>query len=150
MTGHDVSVALDDLAVRLRAAFNSRDIDAVRSLLAERATWGEDPDSESFCHDRDDVIRHLEQLLADGVRPTIVETRTGASGIAARLSVEWPDPADERADRTTVHQSYVVSGSSPRSMATTTLRPPSPPSRGEVRERTAGARLVRDGHAGAL
>src|SRR5436305_8221716 len=37
------------LATRLRTAFNARDIDALRSLLAEGATWGEDPDVEPYC-----------------------------------------------------------------------------------------------------
>jgi SnoaL-like domain len=96
------------LARRLRTAFNARDIDALRSLLAEGATWGEDPNGESFCHDRNDIIRHLKQLLAEGVRATIVETTTGPRGIAAQVEVEWPDPEDVRHDRISFSQVYVV------------------------------------------
>ena len=99
----------DALATRLRTAFNVRDIDALRSLLAEGATWGEDPNGESFCHDRDDIIRNLKRLLADGVRATIVETTTGPRGIAALLEVEWPNPDQARPDRINFFQVYVVS-----------------------------------------
>lgn len=96
------------LASRLRTALNTRDIDVLRSLLAEDATWGEDPDGESFCHDRNDIIRHVKQLLDQGVRPTIVETTTGPRGIAVRLHVDWPDPEDQRPESQTVHQAYMV------------------------------------------
>ena len=57
----------EELAMQLRAAFNSRDIDAIRALLAVGATWGEDPNGESFCHDRDAVFRgEQEQRLGSG------------------------------------------------------------------------------------
>jgi hypothetical protein len=96
------------LATQLRAAFNARDIDALRALVAEGATWGEDPSSESFCRDRNDIIRHLKQLLAEGVRATIVETTTGPRGIAAHVEVEWPEPDGPRPDRISISQVYVV------------------------------------------
>jgi hypothetical protein len=96
------------LARRLRTAFNARDIDALRSLLAEGATWGEDPTGDSFCHDRDDIIRNLKRLLDEGVRATIVETTTGPRGIAAQVEVEWPEPEDARPDRISFFQVYVV------------------------------------------
>jgi hypothetical protein len=99
----------DALARRLRTAFNDRDIDTLRSVLAEGATWGEDPNGDSFCHDRDDIIRNLKRLLAEGVRPTIVETTTGPRGIAAQVDVEWPDPEVARSDRISFFQVYVVS-----------------------------------------
>lgn len=95
-------------ATRLRTAFNVRDIDALRSLLAEGATWGEDPNGESFCHDRDHIIRNLKRLLADGVQAAIVETTTGPRGVAAQVEVEWPDPGEAGPDRITFFQVYVV------------------------------------------
>ena len=98
----------EGLATRLRAAFNARDIDTLRSLLAKDATWGEHPNGESFCHDRDAIVRHLKQLLAEGVRATIVKTTTGPRGIAASLEVEWPDPEDAPPDRINFCQVYVV------------------------------------------
>jgi hypothetical protein len=97
----------EDLATQLRTVFNDRDIDALRPLLATGATWGDDPGSESFCHDRDGILRRLKMLLAAGVRPTIVETTTGQRGIAARIEVEWPN-AEAPQGRITYAQAYLV------------------------------------------
>ena len=80
----------------------------LRSLLAERATWGEDPVGESFCHDRDDIIRHVKQLFDEGVRATIVGTTTGPSGIAVSVHVEWPDAEDQQPELATIYQAYLV------------------------------------------
>jgi hypothetical protein len=98
----------ETLALRLQTAFNDGDIDSFRSMLAEDATWGEDPDGERFCHDRDAIMRNFKRLLAEGVRATIVDTTTGPRGIAAHLEVDWPDPNNARADRIDFFQVYVV------------------------------------------
>jgi hypothetical protein len=98
------------LAARTRRSFNTRDIDTMRSLMADDAIWGEDPEGDSFCHDRDAIIANLERLLAEGIQATIVETTTGPRGIAAHMQVEWPDPATARADRIDFFQVYVVAG----------------------------------------
>src|SRR5262245_954379 len=105
--GH-YGVVEEALASRLQSAFNRRDIDALRSMLADDATWGEDPEGESFCHDRDAIIRNLKQLLAEGVSPTIVDTTTGPRGIAAHVEVDWPEPNTARQDRVDFFQVYVV------------------------------------------
>jgi hypothetical protein len=96
------------LATSIQTAFNARDIDTFRSLLAEDATWGEDPEGESFCHDRNAIIRHLKELLAEGVQATIADTTSGPLGVAAHLQVEWPDPAEARPKRLDFFQVYVV------------------------------------------
>ena len=98
------------MAARTRTSFNTRDIDALRSLIAEDATWGEDPEGDSFCHNRDAIISNLKRLLAEGIRATIVDTTTGPRGIAAHMQVEWPDPATARPDRIDFFQVYVVTG----------------------------------------
>ncbi len=100
---------MDDLAERLRSAFDGGDIDTLRSMLAEDATWGDDPESESFCHDRGEVVAHVKRLLDGGVDATIVETATGPRGIAVQLHVDWPGSDDQRPELQTIHQSYVVS-----------------------------------------
>jgi hypothetical protein len=97
-----------EFAEQITAAFNGRDLDTMRSLLADDATWGDDPDSESFCHDRDAIMRNLKRLLAEGVRATIVDTTTGPRGVAAHLTVDWPDPETAREDRLDFFQVYVV------------------------------------------
>ena len=98
----------EELASRLQTAFNERNINTLRSMLAEGATWGEDPEGESFCQDRDAIIRNLKRLLAEGVRATIVDTTTGPRGIAARVQVDWPDPDTAREDRVDFFQVYIV------------------------------------------
>lgn len=99
---------VETLAAQLRAAFNTRDIDTFRGLLAEHARWGEDPDGPNTCHNRAEVIGHVKRLLDEGVRATITETYTGPRGIACLLEVEWPDPENAPPDRYSLYQVYVV------------------------------------------
>ena len=99
---------MDALATQLRTAFNERDIDTLRALLAEDARWGDDPESPTFCHNRNDIIAHVKRLLDEGVRPTIVETTTGLLGVACVLDVAWPDPEASRPDRQRIYQAYLV------------------------------------------
>jgi SnoaL-like domain len=99
---------METLATRLSIAFNARDIDTFRGLLAEDAIWGDDPDAPNTCHNRAEIIAHIKRLLNDGLRAQIVDTTTGPRGIAALLEVEWPDPADARPDRISFYQVFVV------------------------------------------
>jgi hypothetical protein len=99
---------MEVIAARIRKSFNARDIDTLRALVAEGATWGEDPEGDSFCHDRDDIIRNLKRLLAEGIQATIVDTTTGARGIAAHLMVAWPNSETAREDRVDFFQVYSV------------------------------------------
>ena len=102
---HDLG---ESMAAQLRTALNARDMDALRSLVAEDATWGEDRNGSSCCHNRDDIISRLKLLLAAGVQATIVETKLGPRGIAARVEVRWPKARDPRAHRISYAQAYVV------------------------------------------
>jgi hypothetical protein len=100
---------MDDLATRLRTAFNAQDLDALGSLLAPDARWGEDPDGEGFCHDRQDVLGRFKHLLDEGIQARIEETTTGPRGIAVRLHVDWPDPEDQqRPELQTVYMAFLV------------------------------------------
>jgi SnoaL-like domain len=83
-------------ATQLQAAFNARDINAFRELLAGDVIWGDDPDAPNTCHNRAEIIAHFKRVLSDGVRASIVDTTTGPRGIACLLEVEWPDPEDAR------------------------------------------------------
>lgn len=96
------------MATRLQTAFNARDIDTFRGLLAEDAIWGDDPDAPSTCHNRAEIIAHFKRLLDHGLRASITETNTGPRGIAAKLDVAWPDATDARPDRIRFYQVYIV------------------------------------------
>jgi len=80
---------------QLRDAINIRDIDTFRSLLSPDATWGDDPESDRYCHSRDQIIANYKRLLDDGVTGRVVETSTGPKGVACLLEVEWPDPENQ-------------------------------------------------------
>lgn len=54
--------------MQLRTAFNARDIDTFRGLLADDARWGDDPNAPSSCHSRAEIVAQFKRLLADGVR----------------------------------------------------------------------------------
>jgi SnoaL-like domain len=100
---------MDDLATRLQTALNARDLDALSSLLATDARWGEDPQGDGFCHDRHDILGRFQQLIDEGVQARINETTTGPRGIAVRLHVDWPDPEDrQRPELQTVYMAYLV------------------------------------------
>ena len=99
---------MEALATQLRTAFNARDIDTFRGLLADDARWGNDPDAPSSCHSRAEIVAHFKRLLADGVRASITETTTGPRGIACLVEVQWPDPKNAPLDRFSFYQVYAV------------------------------------------
>ena len=99
---------MENFATQLRTAFNARDIETFRGLLAEDARWGEDPDAPNTCHNRAEIIAHVKRLLDEGVRASITETTTGPRGVACLLEVEWPDPENAPPDRFRFYQVYVV------------------------------------------
>jgi hypothetical protein len=99
---------METLATQLRTAFNARDIDTFRGLLAEDARWGEDPDAPNTCHNRAEIVAHMKRLLAEGVRASITETTTGPRGVACLLDVGWPDPNNAPRGRSRFYQVYVV------------------------------------------
>ena len=99
---------MDALASRLRTAFNARDLDTFRGLLAEDARWGEDPDAPSTCHNRAEIIAHFKRLLDEGVRASMTETTAGPRGVACLLEVEWPDPETAPQGRSSFYQVFIV------------------------------------------
>jgi ketosteroid isomerase-like protein len=99
---------METFATQLRTAFNARDIDTFRGLLAEDARWGEDPETPNTCHNRAEIIAHLKRLLDEGVRASMTETTTGPHGVACVLEVEWPGPENPAPDRHSLYQVYVV------------------------------------------
>lgn len=85
-----LAAQMETTAARIRTAFNARDMDAFRELIANDATWGED--IPNACHNRDGIVRTYKRFLDEGVRGTVVETAVGPRGVACLLEVEWSDP----------------------------------------------------------
>jgi len=96
------------MAADLRTAFNTRDIDAFSSLLAEDARWGDEPESPTTCRGRVEIVAHLTRLLGQGVHASIAETTTGPRGIACLLEVDWRGPEQAQPDRHRLYQVYFV------------------------------------------
>jgi hypothetical protein len=97
---------VEQVGVRLEAAFASRDLDALGRLLAVDARWGDD-DHPNKCRSRSDVVGTFERLLGQGVEGSVTESRTGPKGVAVKLHVQWPNSDDGRG--VNFWQSYIVS-----------------------------------------
>ncbi|MHB1519572.1 MAG: nuclear transport factor 2-like protein [Acidimicrobiales bacterium] len=88
----------DDLAHRLRAALDSRDLDAFGTLLSDDVRWGSD-DHPRACRNRSDVLATFARLMSEGAEGVITELAVGAKGILCGLAVAWPPPpAPQRPD----------------------------------------------------
>jgi hypothetical protein len=87
-----LAAPMETIAARIRTAFNTRDMDAFRVLIARDATWGEE--MPTACHGRDDIIRRYQRFLDEGVGGSVVETTVGPAGVACLLEVDWPDPGN--------------------------------------------------------
>ena len=101
-----IAAPMDVMAARIRTAFNARDMDTFRALIAVDAKWGDDTDHPRSCHSRDDIIRTYKRNLAEGVRGVVTETETGPRGVMCVVEVEWPDPDPE--NRPQVFQAFYV------------------------------------------
>jgi hypothetical protein len=98
---------MEVLAARLRTSLNARDVDAFRSLVAEDACWGEDPNHPRTCHNRNDIIATYKRLLDQGIDARVVDTTTGPGGVVCALEVQWPEGTlTERGP--TIYQSFLV------------------------------------------
>jgi len=88
---------MEAIAARLRHALNTRDMDALRALIAADAIWGEGgPDDDRTCHNRNDIIATYKRLLDQGVSGTVTETMTGPGGVVCLIELDWPDGAPNR------------------------------------------------------
>src|SRR5580698_8868172 len=99
---------METIAARLRHAFNARDMDAFRQLIAEDARWGEDdPDDDRTCRNRNDIIATYQRLIDQGVRGTVTETTTGPGGVVCLIEIEWPGNAPNQRG-STLYQAFLV------------------------------------------
>jgi hypothetical protein len=94
------------MADRLRSAFNGRDLVALGALLTPDATWGDDPHSPGYCHDRNHIVATYRRLLDGGVSGTMLDTTTGRNGIAGLVEVQWSE--DESGHGPRFYQVFLV------------------------------------------
>lgn len=98
-----------DLAARIRAAYQGRDLDAFALDLAEDVRWGAD-DQPNRCRGRADVLRTFGRWLDSGVTADVGEVRVGPRGVLLHLHVNWPDPADRHRGQDFLHVFLVEGG----------------------------------------
>jgi hypothetical protein len=94
-----------EIAETLTAAFAAKDMDALGTVLADDARWG-DENHPNQCRSRADVIGTFTRLLGEGVDGTVTETVVGTGGVAVKLHVAWPNPGAGRG--VNFFQSYIV------------------------------------------
>ena len=80
----------DVIAVQIREAYSTRNLDALAPRLAEDVTWG-DPGHPRGCRNRSDVLATFSRLMADGVDGEITELTQGTTGLLCGLAAHWPD-----------------------------------------------------------
>lgn len=80
-------------------------MDALGSLLADDARWGDD-DHPNKCRSRTDVLATFNRLLGEGVDGEVTEAIVGPRGVAVLLHVEWPNQGDGRG--VNFYQAYLV------------------------------------------
>ena len=99
MTGkvHDT----DDLADRLRAALDTRDLDAFGTLLSDDVRWGSD-DHPRACRNRSNVLATFARIMSEGAEGAISELAVETEGILCGLTGEHVShPGDEFVGRHT-------------------------------------------------
>lgn len=82
-----------ELAARIRSAYEGADLDAFGALLAPDARWGDD-DHPHRCRSRADVLRAFAHWLDSGVTAEVLHVQSGPNGVLCRLHVNWVDPRD--------------------------------------------------------
>ncbi|MDA8264617.1 MAG: nuclear transport factor 2 family protein [Actinomycetota bacterium] len=80
-----------DLAERVRTALETRDLEALGTLLSDDVRWGDD-DHPRRCRSRSDVLATFRRLMDEGVQADITELVAGANGLLCGLAVKLPGP----------------------------------------------------------
>src|SRR5712691_3008236 len=98
-----------ELAIRLRSALETRNLDAFGTLLAEDVRWVGPEETPETCHSRSDVLNQLAALSGAGVDTTLLEVVPGVDSILVGFRVNRPAPGGARRGRT-VYQVMSVRG----------------------------------------
>jgi hypothetical protein len=100
-----------EIAVRLRLALDSTDLELLALLLHPDVRWGDGPDPRA-CRSKADVLVTFARLMGDGVAGTVMDVIVPPGGVVMGHAVTWRPEQSFRSRR----------GSSPRSAVTTTGR----------------------------
>jgi ketosteroid isomerase-like protein len=85
-----------DIAQRLRSAFEARDLEGLGDLLAPDVRWGGEEDTAQTCHSRADVLAWYGDLHARGVRASVVEASVEPHRVVLTLDVSRPGGGTSR------------------------------------------------------
>jgi hypothetical protein len=102
MTGIQVA----DVAVQLRLAFESMDLELLAPLLHPDVRWGDGPEPRA-CRSKADVLVTFARLLGDGVDGAVIDVIVLPDGVVIGHQVTWP-PGHDPDRRAVVWQSFRV------------------------------------------
>jgi len=93
----------EDVAGRLRAAFESNDLGAYGDILDKDVRWGPPDETPETCHTRADVISRLQRQRAAGLQTRLLEVVAGDDAVLAGFKVRRPG-SQAQAPEETVYQ----------------------------------------------
>jgi hypothetical protein len=80
----------EEVAARLRPAFESADVAAFGEVLDENVRWGGEDETPETCHTRAQVLERLAKQRAAGMRTQVLEVVPGAEAVLVGFDVKWP------------------------------------------------------------
>ncbi len=102
-----VADAHSSLPERLRAAYLTRDLEALGALLADDVHWGDD-DLPRRCRNRSEVLATFARGMDAGADAEITELLEGTNGILCGLVVRWPDAGQRPGDGRLLYHVYLT------------------------------------------
>jgi ketosteroid isomerase-like protein len=78
------------VAVRLRAAMESQDLEAYGALLDDNVRWGPADETPETCHSRAQVLKRLATQRARGMQTQLLEVVPGDSTLLVGFNVKSP------------------------------------------------------------
>ena len=78
------------IAMRLRAAMESQDLDGYGALLHDNVRWGPAEETPQTCHTRAQVLERLADQRAAGMETQLFEVTPGAGAVLVGLDVKRP------------------------------------------------------------
>jgi len=86
----DTNADIQSLATRLRAAFESADLEAYGTLLDENVRWGPAEETPETCHSRAQVLERLAIQREAGMQTELLDVIPGADAVVVGFNVKRP------------------------------------------------------------